>query len=143
MSSKNLVILIGRVGKDPEVKTTTNGKVASLTLATTEYYKDKATGEKKEQTDWHNIVFWNSVADIVEKYVNKGSLINVDGKIRTRSYDDKEGVKRYVTEIIGNQLTLLGGKQEGAKTGESLATTKPEAVSTPAPVGNDSDELPF
>jgi single-strand DNA-binding protein len=136
MSSKNLVILIGRVGKDPEVRTTASGKVASLTLATTEYYKDKATGEKKEQTDWHNIVFWGNVAEIVEKYVKKGSLINVDGKIRTRSYEDKEGVKRYVTEIIGQSLNLIGGKQDNSN--NSATTKKAEDSNTP-----ESDDLPF
>ena len=99
MSGINKVILIGRTGKDPEIKSTNSGKkVASFSLATSEKYKDQ------EQTTWHNLVLWEKLAEISEKYIKKGSLIYVEGKISNRSWDDKDGVKRYTTEIIVNSL---------------------------------------
>ena len=108
----NQVTLIGRVGKDPETRQTNNGmSVTTLTLATSETYKNKQ-GQKVENTEWHNVVFFDSLSDIVEKYVKKGDLIHVNGKIKTRSWDDKDGNKRYITEIISNQMTMLGGKKQ-------------------------------
>lgn len=105
---KNKVQLIGNVGQDPEVKTI-NGdrKVANFTLATNEYYyNDK--GEKVEQTEWHRVSAWGKVAEIIEKYVEKGKEIAIDGKITYRNYDDKDGNKRYITEIVANDILLLG-----------------------------------
>jgi single-strand DNA-binding protein len=101
----NKAILVGRVGKDPEVQTSTSGKtVAKFSLATTEKYKDKET------TEWHNIVLWNKLAEIAGKYVNKGSLLYIEGKITTNSWE-KDGAKHYKTEIIGNTMKMLSSKQ--------------------------------
>ena len=111
----NKVILIGNVGQDPEVKYTgdaSNGaKVATLRLATSERYKDR-NGNLQEHTEWHSVVVWRNIADVVEKYVRKGSQIYVEGKLRTRSWDDQNGNKKYVTEIIADTLQLLGRKPE-------------------------------
>lgn len=101
----NKAILIGRVGKDPEVRTTTNSKVASFSLATTDKYKDKET------TQWHNCVVWAKLADVVEQYVKKGQLLYLEGKIEYRSYDDKDGNKKYITEIVVMNLQMLGKKE--------------------------------
>lgn len=105
----NKVILVGRVGKDPEVRNLENGTaVANLSIATTESYKDKISGEKKETTTWHNLVFWRNLAEIAQKYVKKGQLLYVEGKLQTRSWE-KDGVTKYITEIVGNELKMLGG----------------------------------
>jgi single-strand DNA-binding protein len=109
MSGVNKCILLGRLGKDPEVRTLEgNRKVAKFPLATSETYKDKQ-GQKQENTEWHNVEFWGPVVDVIEKYVKKGDMLYVEGKIRTRSYEDKDAKKVYTTEIVGNNLTLLGG----------------------------------
>lgn len=112
--SLNKVMLIGNVGKDPEVRyldSSGNTKVASFTLATTERYKDRS-GEMKEITEWHNIVAWRNSADVVERFVKKGTQLYVEGRIRTRSWDDQSGNKRYTTEIIADSLQLLGKKAD-------------------------------
>jgi len=107
----NSVSLIGRLGKEVEVKVLQSGmKVATLTIATSESYKDKTTGEKVEQTEWHQVNLWDKLADIAEKYLMKGSLVFIEGKIQTRTYDDKNGEKRYATSIKGNSLKMLGSK---------------------------------
>lgn len=105
---KNRVQLIGNVGNEPEVKTFDGGKkVANITIATNEvYYKDN--GDKVEQTEWHRVTAWGKVAEIIEKYVKKGKEIAIDGKLTHRSYDDKDGNKRYVTEVVANDILLLG-----------------------------------
>lgn len=109
----NKVHLIGRVGKPVEIRTTDNSKVASFTLATSERFKDR-NGEVKEQTEWHNIVVWGKLADVCEKYVQKGSTLYVEGKLRTRSWDDKDGNKRYVTEILASAIQLLDKKENSS-----------------------------
>ena len=112
MAGVNKVILLGNLGKDPEVKTIDSGKkVASFTMATTEAYKNQ-NGERVENTTWHNVVFWGSVCDVIEKYLKKGNQVYIEGKITNRSYDDKDGVKKYITEINGQHLTLLGKPAE-------------------------------
>jgi len=104
---KNKVQLIGNVGQDPEVKTFEGGKkVASLTIATNEYYKNEK-GEKIEDTQWHRVTAWGKLADLIEKYVTKGKEIVVEGKLVHRSYDDKDGIKRYITEVVINDILLL------------------------------------
>jgi single-strand DNA-binding protein len=105
---KNKVQLIGYVGQDPEVKTLDGGKkLANITIATNDYYiNDK--GEKVEQTEWHRLTGWGKVAEIIEKYVTKGKEVAIDGKLTHRSYEDKEGNKRYITEVVINDLLLLG-----------------------------------
>jgi single-strand DNA-binding protein len=112
--SVNKVILIGNLGKDPEIRTLDNGnKVANFSIATTESYNDKASGKRVDQTEWHNIVIWGKLADIVEKYMKKGSSGYFEGKLQTKSYE-KDGVTRYRTDVVCSQMTMLGGKkQEG------------------------------
>lgn len=117
MSGVNKVILVGRLGKDPEVRNLENGaSVANFTMATSETYKDKTTGDKKEVTEWHNIVLWRGLADIAAKYLHKGDMIYVEGKLRTRSWE-KEGVTRYTTEIIGDNMTMLSTQRSGNSSG--------------------------
>lgn len=106
--SVNKVILIGNLGKDPEIRRLENGAmIASFPLATSEVYTDKNTGEKKEITDWHDIVLWRGLAEIAEKYIRKGSKIYVEGKLKKRSWQDKEGNSRYATEVVGDDITIL------------------------------------
>ncbi|MCE3280367.1 MAG: single-stranded DNA-binding protein [Bacteroidetes bacterium] len=111
MAGVNKVILVGNLGKDPEIRHLEGGvAVANFTLATSEYYKDKS-GNRIEQTEWHSIVVWRGLADVAEKYLKKGMTVYVEGKIRSRSWDDKEGVKHYKTEIVADALTILSKKE--------------------------------
>ena len=106
--SVNKVILIGNLGKDPEIRRLESGvTVASFTLATSENYVDKNSGERKEITDWHDIVLWRGLAEVAEKYLVKGTKIYVEGKLKKRSWQDKEGVTRYSTEVVGDEMTIL------------------------------------
>jgi single-strand DNA-binding protein len=143
MSGVNKVILVGRLGKDPEVRNLENGAtVANFTMATSETYKDKTTGEKKEITDWHNIVLWRGLAEIAQKYLHKGDMIYVEGKIRTRSWE-KEGITRYTTEIIGDNMTMLSTRGSGGGGGSSANEGySGGGDSIPAASGG-SDDLPF
>lgn len=130
MSGVNKVILVGRLGKDPEVRNLDNGSmVANFTLATSESYKDKTTGQKIEMTEWHNLVLWKGLAEVAAKYLHKGDLIYIEGRLKTRSWE-KEGVTRYTTEIIGDNMTMLSTKKE------------PSAVK-PSTTQPDDQELPF
>ena len=143
--SLNKVQLIGLVGKEPEVRETNGTKVASFTLATSERYKDK-NGEYQTNTEWHNLVCWRQ-ADYVEKYVTKGALIYVEGKLRTRSWDDQNGNKRYVTEILVNELQSLDRKKE-QQPSQPVATQQQaygNRVTTPMSMGDDlpDDGMPF
>ncbi len=117
----NKAILIGNVGQDPEIRYTgdaSNGtKVATLRLATTERYKDR-NGNLQEHTEWHNIVVWRNTADVVEKYVKKGTQLYIEGRIRTRSWDDQNGNKKYTTEIVADTLQLLGRKSDNQSAGQ-------------------------
>lgn len=114
MAGVNKVILVGNLGKDPEVRYLEGGvAVANFSLATSETYKDKS-GQKNEQTEWHNIVVWRGLAEVAEKYLKKGMTVYVEGKLRTRSWDDKEGTKRYTTEIVADNLVMLGKKEAGS-----------------------------
>ena len=114
MASVNKVILVGNLGADPETRFMPNGDaVANVRLATTESWKDKATGEKKELTEWHRVVFYRKLAEIVGQYLKKGSAVYVEGRIRTRKWQDKEGQERYTTEIEANEMQMLGGRSGG------------------------------
>ncbi|MDK2771494.1 MAG: single-stranded DNA-binding protein [Flavobacterium sp.] len=104
---KNKVQLIGHVGQEPEIKTVNNKKVANLTIATNDYYYNEK-GDKVEQTEWHRVTAWGKPAEIIEKFVTKGKEIAVEGKLTHRSFDDKDGNKRYVTEVLVNEIMLLG-----------------------------------
>ncbi len=137
MAGINKVIFVGNLGKDPEIRSLDNGvKVASFSLATSESYKNKE-GQRVEQTEWHNIVMWRGLAEVAEKYLKKGAQIYLEGKIRTRSWDDKEGNKRYTTEIIADTFTMLGAKKEG--TPAPTTETEPTPPVAPGP----EDDLPF
>jgi single-strand DNA-binding protein len=145
MSGVNKVILVGRLGKDPEVRNLDNGAtVANFTVATSESYKDKTTGEKKEITEWHNIVLWRGQAEVAQKYLHKGDMVYIEGKLRTRSWE-KEGVTRYTTEIVGDNMTMLStkGGGGGSNAGYSSAETTSADNRAHAPVDNSTDDLPF
>lgn len=116
MSSINKAILVGRVGKDPECRYTASGDaVCNLSLATSESWKDKSTGEKKEATEWHRISFFGKLAEIASEYVKKGSLLYIEGRIKTRKWQDKDGQDRYTTEIQADTMKMLGGKPDGQR----------------------------
>src|SRR5262245_66527094 len=118
MSGVNKVILIGNLGADPEIRHLQNGvSVANFRIATSETFKDKTTGEKREQTEWHSIVAWRGLAEITEKYLKKGSKVYVEGKLRTRQWQDKDGNQRYTTEIQADEMTLLD-RPSGDRGGE-------------------------
>lgn len=137
--SVNKVILVGHVGKDPEVRYIDNNvAVANFTLATTERGFTTRSGQTvAERTEWHNLVVWRGLAQVVEKYVKKGTQLYVEGKIRSRSYDDKDNIKRYITEIFVDNLVLLGRKGDGAASGQQSMQAQAEAA-PPAPVNAQS-----
>lgn len=132
MSGVNKVIFIGNLGRDPEVRHLESGQaVASFSIAVSETYKDRNTGERKESIEWINIVLWGNLAQIAEKYLKKGSRIYIEGKLKTRTWE-KDGVTKYITEVVGNDLTMLG------------ASSSNTGTSAPHPVNNDvTDDLPF
>lgn len=135
----NKVILIGNVGADPDVKYLEGGvAVARFSLATSEVYNNK-NGERVTQTEWHNIVLWRNLAQIAEKYVRKGMMLYVEGRLRTRSWDDPNGVKRYTTEIYGDNFQMLSRKQDNGEKPQD--TSMPQAPDLGG--GDDSDDLPF
>jgi single-strand DNA-binding protein len=153
MSGVNKAIIVGRLGKDPEVRHLENGAaVANFSVATSETYKDRNSGERKELTEWHNVVLWRGLAEVAEKYLNKGDMVYVEGKLRTRSWE-KDGVTRYTTEIVGDSMTMLSPKG----TNEGNVNNSEEQMSTPSsqpqntastPAGDitledESDDLPF
>ena len=114
MSSVNKVIIVGNLGKDPEMRYTQDGKaIANLTVATSESWKDKNTGEKREKAEWHKVTFFDKLAEIVGQYLKKGSKIYLEGKLQTRKWQDKDGQDRYTTEILGSEMKMLSAKGEG------------------------------
>lgn len=147
MASVNKVILIGNLGKDPEVRALPSGSnVANVTLATSESYKDKE-GNKVEHTTWHSLVFFNKLADIVGEYLKKGSKVYVEGQLRTREYE-KDGVKKYITEIVVRDMTMLGDKAPAESTGKPAAkpAAKQSRKPVPATTADDDfedDDIPF
>ena len=135
MAGVNKVILLGNLGKDPEVRYLDNGvAVANFSLATTENYKNKS-GERVSQTEWHNIVLWRGLAEVAEKYLKKGASVYVEGKIKTRKWEDKEGNARYNTEILADNMTMLGGKPSQDDSQSSSSTPTNNSAKT--------DDLPF
>lgn len=146
MSGVNKVILIGRLGKDPEVRNLDNGAVvANFSIATSESYKDRTTGEKKEITEWHNIVLWRGLAEISQKYLRKGDMVYIEGKLRTRSWE-KEGVTKYITEIVADNMTMLSPKSGAGNTSEyqSQERSSNEGFRVNTPVDTSAtDDLPF
>ena len=146
MAGVNKVILVGNLGTDPEVRTLSSGtKVARLRIATSESYTNRE-GERVTNTEWHTVNLWRGLADVAERYLKTGNTIYVEGKLRTRSYDDKDGITRYVTEIEGDNMTMLGGRSDGASSaGQSSQPSAQPAAPSPsqgAPEPDD-DDLPF
>jgi single-strand DNA-binding protein len=140
MAGVNKVILVGNLGKDPEVRHLESGAVvANFPLATSETYKDRKTGERITQTEWHNVVIWRGLAEVAEKYLKKGSSVYVEGKLRTRSWDDKDGNKRYTTEIVADNMTMLGGRG-----GDASESAGPGPDNSSSSFDDDSSgDLPF
>lgn len=148
MTGVNKVILIGNLGKDPEVRHLESGvMVANFPLATTESYRDRNTGEKRQVTEWHNVVLWRGLAEISEKYLKKGNQVYIEGKLRTRSWQDQEGNTRYTTEVIADNMTMLGGRPPEASTESSSSSVSNEEDAPVSQnitsVSDDSDDLPF
>lgn len=142
--SVNKVLLLGQVGRDPEVKEIGGAKYATFSLATSESYKDK-NGERQTNTEWHTIVCWRNTAEVVEKYVKKGSQLFIEGRLRTRSWDDNEGKKRYVTEVVADNVQFTG-KKESSEQKPAQPTYQNNYGSTPMPMDDDlpeGDGLPF
>ena len=148
--SINKVILIGNLGKDPEVRHLESGvAVCNFSIATGETYKDRNSGEKVTHTEWHNIVLWRGLAEVAEKYLKKGAKIYIEGKLRTRSWQDQEGNTRYTTEILGDNMTMLGKSEPNsspAASSQSMEASKKKEE----PLGNEfsnpdveNDDLPF
>ena len=140
----NKVILVGNLGQKPEMRyTATQTAVANLSIATTESWKDKESGENRDKTEWHRVVFFGNLAEIAEKYLDKGSSVYVEGKIQTRKWQDKDGNDRWTTEVLGNQLTMLGSRSSSdssPQTESSSNTPFPEDDSGP---GLTDDDIPF
>ena len=142
MAGINRVILVGNLGKDPEVMTFDNGvKKASFSLATTESYKNKE-GAKVDQTEWHNIVVWRGLAEVAERYLRKGSQIYLEGKIKTRSYE-QDGIKKYITEIYGDNFTMLGGRKDGGEAAHDHTPQPPAPQQETPEMETPQDDLPF
>jgi len=141
MSGINKVILVGHLGKDPEIRHLEGGvAVASFPLATSETFNKD--GRKVEQTEWHNIVMWRGLADVAAKFLQKGKLVYIEGKIRTRQFEDREGIKKYTTEIVAENFTMLGRKSDFEDTNTQRTSTKADGVVTDfGPAAE--DDLPF
>ncbi len=139
----NKVILVGNVGKDPETRYMPNGKaVTNFSLATSDGWTDKQTGDKQERTEWHNVVLFEKLAEIASQYLRKGSQVYIEGSLRTRKWQDKEGKDRYTTEIVGREMQMLGGRSGGSGGGASESSA-PASTSPPADDGGFDDDIPF
>lgn len=148
MASVNKVILVGNLGADPELRYTTSGDaVANISVATTDTWKDKATGEKKESTEWHRIVFYKKLAEIVGEYLKRGSQVYIEGSLRTRKWTDKEGQERYTTEIVADEMKMLGGRQSEQSAARGAPTQNPAPGAQPQSggggFGDMEDDIPF
>ncbi len=143
MGTVNKVILVGRLGQDPELKYTPSGAaVTNFSVATNEVWKDEQ-GNKKDRTEWHRVVLWRRLAEIAGEYLKKGSRVYLEGKLQTRTWEDKDGIKRYTTEVIANIMTMLDTK---AESGRAAAPPPPAEVDAPPPTDaevKEEDDLPF
>jgi single-strand DNA-binding protein len=140
MAGVNKVILVGRLGADPEVRYTPSGvAVANFSIATSEEWKDKNTGEKKEQTEWHRIVVWRRLAEICGEYLHKGSQVYIEGRLQTRSWEDKDGNKRWTTEILALNMQMLGSPGDNMGGGSQMKGDYPEEPPQNLP----EDDIPF
>lgn len=145
MAGINKVILVGNLGKDPEVRYLEGGTaVANFSLATSENYTDRNSGEKKTITEWHNVVLWRGLAEIAEKYLKKGNQVYIEGKLRTRKWQDKDGNDRYTTEVVGENMQMLGRKDDNND--NSSAQNSSSGGTSSAQIDNEpkeTDDLPF
>ena len=143
----NKVILVGNLGKDPEVRYMPNGNaVANITLATSESWKDKQTGEPQEKTEWHRVVMFRRLGEIAGEYLKKGSQVYIEGKLQTRKWQDNSGIDRYTTEIVANEMQMLGGRGGGGGSASYNNDSAPaKAAPAPAAAGADDfdDDIPF
>ena len=143
----NKVILIGNVGKDPETRyMPSGGAVTNITLATSETWKDKNTGDRQERTEWHRVVFFNRLGEIAGEYLKKGSKVYVEGSLRTRKWQGQDGQDRYTTEIVANEMQMLDSRGGSASFGENQpAQSRPQPASQPAPFPDNDfdDDIPF
>ena len=140
----NKVILVGNLGQKPEMRyTATQTAVANLSIATTESWKDKESGENRDKTEWHRVVFFGSLAEIAEKYLDKGSSVYVEGKIQTRKWQDKDGNDRYTTEVLGNQLTMLGTRSSSDSSNQTDNSNSTPFPDDDSGEGLSDDDIPF
>lgn len=145
MASVNKVIIVGHLGKDPEVRYTASGEaIANLTVATSESWKDKSTGDKKEQTEWHRCNCFGKLAEICGQWLKKGAQVYIEGSLRTRKWTDKEGVERYTTEIRMDQMVMLGGKSDSQRPAQDGEYQPAPANGKPKPSFDDlGNDMPF
>lgn len=147
MASVNKVILIGNLGRDPELRYAPSGTaICNISLATTSAWKDKSTGERKEETEWHRVVFYDKLAEVVAKYAKKGKPLYIEGRLKTRKWQDKDGKDVYTTEVIADNMQLLGGRDDsGDSAGAPAPAPAPRPAPAPSPKGNfpDDDDIPF
>lgn len=143
MQGINKVILVGNLGQDPEVKIVGNMTITNCSIATSERYKDKATGEIKTITEWHKVVFFNKLAEIVRDFLTKGASIYVEGKLKTEKYTDKDGIDRYTTKIIANNLQMLSGKKKEGYSNNSSATESAASKKSGVDSQEFDDDIPF
>ena len=149
MASVNRVILIGNLGKDPETRYAPSGDaICNITLATTDTWRDKATGEKREATEWHRVVFFGKLAEIAGQYLKKGSQVYLEGKLKTRKWQDKDGADRYTTEINADELKMLGGKGDGQQSEPQRQQQAPQRQQAQKPASGGGfnefdDDIPF
>ncbi len=143
----NKVILVGNLGADPEVRYTQAGAaVTTISIATTDSWKDKQSGERQERTEWHRVVFFSRLAEIAGEYLKKGSQVYVEGRIQTRKWQDKDGNDRYTTEVVGNEMQMLGSRAGGGGGGGAPADGPPAKAPAPAPApasDDFDDDIPF
>ena len=140
----NKVILVGNLGQKPEMRyTQTNTAVATLSIATSESWKDKESGEQREKTEWHRVVFFGKLAEIAEQYLDKGSQLYVEGKLQTRKWQDKEGNDKYTTEILGNEMNMLGGRQSSGDGGAYDQSQLMQKPAEPSASNISEEDIPF
>ena len=154
MASINKVIIVGNLGRDPETRYTTNGEaMCNIAVATSDRWRDKNSGEQREATEWHRITFFGKLAEIAGQYLKKGSQVYIEGKLRTRKYTDKDGVEKYATDIIADQMQMLGSRQGGGEPSDDYGSrapaqrsgggAKPAPRSSGANLSNMDDDIPF
>ena len=156
MASVNKVIIIGNLGKDPEVRYLASGSaICNITVATSRQWKDKTSGERQEETEWHRITFFDRMAEIAGEYLKKGRPVYVEGRLKTRKYTDKDGVEKYATDIVATEMQLLGGREGGGSDADTGASAPQRSAPAPRPApskpaaksstgfDNMDDDIPF